>query len=44
MTHTDFDHLLSSIKTLSPEQMHRLRRQLDSELGAAETAAHPAIR
>jgi hypothetical protein len=32
MTHTDFNHLLSSIKTLSPGQRQRLRQQLDSEL------------
>ena len=38
MTQTDFNHLLSSIKALSPEQMQRLRQQLDAEL------AHPAPR
>jgi hypothetical protein len=32
MTHTDFNHLLSSIKTLSPGQVQRLRQQLDSQL------------
>jgi hypothetical protein len=32
MTHTDFNHLLSSIKTLSPRQLQRLRQQLDSQL------------
>ena len=32
MTHADFNHLLSSIKTLSPQQMQRLRQQLDDEL------------
>ena len=32
MTHSEFNHLLSSIKALSPAQMQRLRRQLDSEL------------
>jgi hypothetical protein len=32
MTHGDFDHLLSSIKALSPAQMRQLRQQLDSEL------------
>jgi hypothetical protein len=32
MTHSDFNHLLSSIKSLSPMQMRRLRQQLDSEL------------
>jgi hypothetical protein len=32
MTHADFNHLLSSIKALTPEQMRRLRQQLDKEL------------
>jgi hypothetical protein len=32
MTHHEFNHLLSSIKALSPEQMRQLRRQIDSEL------------
>ena len=32
MTHSDFNHLLSSLKALSPEQMRRLRQQIDSEL------------
>ena len=31
MTHSDFNQLLSSIKTLSPTQMRQLRRQLDRE-------------
>jgi hypothetical protein len=35
MTQSDFNHLLSSIKTLSPEQLRQLRQRLDSEL------AHP---
>src|SRR5262245_59475175 len=35
MTHSEFNHLLSSIKALSPAQMRQLRQQLDSEL------AHP---
>jgi hypothetical protein len=34
MTQTDFNHLLSSIKALSPEQMQRLRQQLDRQLAA----------
>jgi hypothetical protein len=38
MTHTDFNHLLSRIKALSPAQMRQLRQQLDSEL------AHPSPR
>ena len=32
MTPGDFNHLLSSIRALSPEQMRQLRQQLDSEL------------
>jgi hypothetical protein len=40
MSHSDFNHLLESIKALSPEQMRELRRQLDSELASAE--ANPA--
>ena len=31
MTQSDFNHLLSSLKALSPGQMQRLRQQLDSE-------------
>jgi hypothetical protein len=41
MTHTDFNHLLSSIKTLSPGQMQRLRQQLDSELAPPPPARTP---
>jgi hypothetical protein len=40
MTHSEFNHLLSSIKALSPEQMRHLRQELDSELAAA--AKRPA--
>jgi hypothetical protein len=40
MTHSEFNHLLSSIKALSPEQMRQLRQELDSELAA--TAKQPA--
>jgi len=32
MTHTDFNHLLSSIKALSPEQMRQLRQQINRQL------------
>jgi hypothetical protein len=35
MTQTDFNHLLSHIKALSPEQMRQLRQELDSELAHA---------
>ena len=31
MTHTDFNDILSSLKTLSPEQVRQLRQQLDSQ-------------
>jgi hypothetical protein len=32
MTHSDFNHLLSSLNALSPEQVRQLRQQLDSQL------------
>ena len=32
MTHREFNHLLSSVKGLSPEQLRQLRQTLDSEL------------
>ena len=50
MSHSEFNHLLSSLKALSPEQMRRLRQQIDSELaqpkkparkGATRTKAAP---
>jgi hypothetical protein len=31
MTHNEFNHLLSSIKALSPEQVRQLRQQLDRQ-------------
>jgi hypothetical protein len=34
MTQSDFNHLLRSIKTLSPTQVQRLRQQLDSEFSS----------
>jgi hypothetical protein len=36
MTYNEFNHLLSSIKALSPEQMRELRQQIDSELSHDE--------
>jgi hypothetical protein len=39
MTHTDFDHILSSLKTLSPEQVRQLRQQLDRQLAQPNTPA-----
>jgi hypothetical protein len=32
MTRADFNHLLSTIKALPPEQMRQLRQRLDAEL------------
>ena len=42
MTHTDFNHLLSSIKALSPEQVRQLRQQLDRQLAQPKKPAAPA--
>ncbi len=39
MTHTDFNHILSSLKTLSPEQVRELRQQLDRQLAQRNTPA-----
>ena len=44
MTHTDFNHLLSSIKGLSPEQVRRLRQQLDRQLAQPRSAGRSAAR
>ncbi len=41
MTHTDFNHLLSSIKALSPEQVRQLRQQLDRQLDQPKKPAVP---
>ena len=35
MTHSEFDHLLGSINSLSPEQMRQLCYELDSRLAPA---------
>jgi hypothetical protein len=37
MTRTDFNHLLGSLKTLSPDQVRQLRQQLDSQLTQSKT-------
>src|SRR5271157_3042939 len=44
MTHSDFNHLLSSLKALSPEQMRRLRQQIDSELAQPKKPTAPPAR
>ena len=41
MTHTDFNHLLSSIKGLSPEQLRQLRQQLDRQLAQPKKPTAP---
>ena len=40
LTHSDFNHLLSSIKALSPEELPQFRRQLDRQL--AQPKKRPA--
>ena len=37
MTHSEFNHLLSSIDSLSPEQMRQLRHELDNRLAPSVT-------
>jgi hypothetical protein len=41
MTHSDFNHLLSSIQALSPEQVRQLRQQLDRQLVQPKKPAVP---
>ena len=41
MTHSNFNHLLSSIKGLSPEQLRQLRQQLDRQLDQPKEPAAP---
>jgi hypothetical protein len=46
MTHSDFNHLLASVNALSPDQMRRLFRELQSRMTAparppAQAPAHP---
>ena len=42
MTQTDFNHLLSSISGLSPDQLRQLRQQLDRQLAQPKQSAPPA--
>ncbi len=42
MTHTDFNHLLTSIKAVTPEQVRQLRQQLDRHLAEPKTRPAPA--
>lgn len=39
MTQREFNHLLKSLKGLSPEQLERLRRELEAELDRNGTTA-----
>ncbi len=39
MTHSEFNHLLSSVKMLSPEQVRQLRQQIDSRLAPPKVTA-----
>ena len=41
MTQTDFNHLLSSISGLTPEQLRQLRQQLDRQLAQPKKSAPP---
>lgn len=43
MTQLEFDHILSSIDALSPEQMRRLRVKLDAKLATAAKRAGPPL-
>jgi hypothetical protein len=42
MTHTEFNHLLSQIKALPPEQMHQLRQQIDGLAQPTRPMAKPS--
>jgi hypothetical protein len=42
MNQTEFNHLLSRIKALPPEQLRQLRQQLDKQLGRPKKPATPA--
>jgi len=44
MSHSDFNHLLSSIKGLSPEQVRQLRQQLDKQLAQPKKPTAPPSR
>ncbi len=42
MSQNEFNHILSSIATLSPEQMQRLHRELESKMVVTATVSRPA--
>ena len=43
MSHSEFNHILGSIKTLSQEQMRQLARELDSKLASAAVEGEPPL-
>jgi hypothetical protein len=42
MTQTDFNHLLASVNALSPDQMRKLLRELESRIATAASAPEKA--
>ncbi len=42
MTHNEFKHILTSINALSPDQMRRLARELESRIASTDKPAAPA--
>ena len=40
MSHREFNHLLTSLNALSPEQLATLRRKLDSKLTSLPSPSH----
>ena len=42
MTHTDFNHLLNSLKGLTPEQVRQVRQQLDRQRAQPKKRPAPA--
>jgi hypothetical protein len=43
MTHSEFNHILGSINTLSPAQMQQLRRELDRQLASPTGRGDPPL-
>ena len=42
ITHNEFNHILTSINALSPDQMRRLARELESRIASTDKPAAPA--
>ncbi len=42
MTHNEFNHILTSINALSPDQMRRRARELESKIASTGKPAAPA--